>query len=70
MVAKDENGHNVTVPGLILDSVEDIRRFARSIRRMEQSKKRVKRFTDSEFIVAEHIHLLEGKNARIVISKS
>lgn len=70
MVAKDSNGNNVSVPGLILDSVEDIRRFTRSIQRMEQNKKRVKRFTDSEFNIEEHLHLLDGRNAKVIISKT
>lgn len=68
MVAKDEDGNNVRVPGLILDSIDDIRRFARSIRRIEQGKNRVKQFTDSEFIIEEHLHLVEGKNAKVMIS--
>ena len=33
MVAKDENGKNVKIPGLILDTEQSIRRFARSIAR-------------------------------------
>jgi len=65
MVAKDETGKNVPVPGLILDSIEDIRRFARSIRRMEQGKVRVKRFQDSEFKVEEHLPIIAGKNAKV-----
>jgi len=68
MVAKNEAGDNVPVPGLILDSVEDIRRFARSIRRMEQGEIRVKRFTDSEFKLDEHLHLLEDRNAKVTIT--
>ena len=67
MVAKDEAGKKVKVPGLILDSEESIRRFTRSIRRIEQSKTRVHRFTDSEFVVEEHMHLLVGKNVKITI---
>ena len=31
MVAKDESGKSTPVPGLILDSEEDIRRFTRSV---------------------------------------
>lgn len=67
MVAKDESGKSVAVPGLILDTEEGVRRFARSIRRIEQSKVRVKRFTDSEFKVDEHIKFLEGRNVKVVI---
>lgn len=70
MVAKDEAGNNVKVPGLILDSIEDIRRFARSLRRMEQSKLRVKRFLDSEFKIEEHLHIIAGKNAKVQITSS
>lgn len=65
MVAKDNKGNNVQVPGLILDSKEAIRRFARSIRRQEQGKKRVTTFNSDEFILAEHLHLLKGTNSHV-----
>jgi len=65
MVAKNEAGESVPVPGLILDSIESIRRFVRSIRRIEQGKIRVKRFQDSEFKVDEHLKFLEGRNAKV-----
>ena len=38
MVAKDDNGKSVPIPGLILDSEEDIRRFVRSITRKQQAQ--------------------------------
>ena len=62
MVAKDGSGKNVQVPGLILDSEESIRRFARSIQRMADGKRRRSDFTDTEFNVEEYMHLLEGRN--------
>ena len=65
MVAKDENGRNTAVPGLILDSVERSRRLARSIQRMNDGKRRRSDFKDSEFDVREYIHLLEGKNLKL-----
>lgn len=65
MVAKDETGDSVPVPGLILDSKESVRRFVRSIRRIEQGKVRVKRFHDSEFKLEEHLGFLEGRNAKV-----
>lgn len=67
MVAKNDEGNSVPVSGLILDSVESVRRFTRSIRRIEQSTIRVKRFKDSEFIVEDHLHLLKGKNAKVKV---
>ncbi|MDP5158151.1 MAG: acyl-CoA thioesterase [Flaviramulus sp.] len=65
MVAKDENGKNVLVPGIILDSVQSVRRFARSITRQEQSKHRSNRFKPSEFKIEEHIELIKTQNAKI-----
>ncbi len=65
MVAKDENGKNASVPGLILDTKNGIRRFARSIRRQEQNKKRGKSFKSSEFKVEEYLELIAKHNAKI-----
>ena len=68
MVAKDEKGKSVPVPGLILDSEESIRRFTRSISRQEQGRKRRENFTVTEFKLEEHLHQLEDQNARIELS--
>ena len=38
MVAKDDNHHSVKVPGLILETKEDVRRFADALRRKELKK--------------------------------
>ncbi|WP_136481872.1 acyl-CoA thioesterase [Cognatitamlana onchidii] len=65
MVAKAENGKNATVPGLILDNEQSIRRFARSIARQEQAKKRSTKFKASEFKMEEHIELIRTQNAKI-----
>ena len=63
MIAKDENGKNTPVPGLILDTVPEIRRYIRSIKQKEQGIKRRQAFKETEFNIDEHIHLLEGQNA-------
>ena len=66
MVAKDSDGKSVAVPGLILDTKESVRRFARSIRRNEQSKKRRNNFKPSEFKLEEHLEMIaERHNAKI-----
>ena len=62
MVAKDDEGNSVKVPGLILDSKEDIRRFARCIERQRQTEVRTENFKPSEFEVEEYIQLLIGHN--------
>ncbi|MCL6294435.1 acyl-CoA thioesterase [Jejuia spongiicola] len=65
MVAKDENGNNVPVPGIILNSKESIRRFSRSITRQEHAKNRSNDFNSSEFQIKDYLHLIENKNAKI-----
>ncbi|MBC3757681.1 acyl-CoA thioesterase [Hyunsoonleella sp. SJ7] len=65
MVAKDENGKNAKVPGIILDSEQAIRRFARSIVRQEQARHRSTKFKSSEFKIEEHIDTIKQHNAKI-----
>ncbi|MFL1011222.1 acyl-CoA thioesterase [Flavisericum labens] len=65
MVAKDENGKNVPVPGLILDNVQSVRRYARSIARQEQAKTRSTKFHSSEFKIEEHLDFIKTQNAKI-----
>ena len=65
MVAKNENGNNATVPGIILDDEESVRRFARSIKRQEQSRTRSNNFKSSEFIIEDHLELVKTQNAKI-----
>lgn len=40
MVAKDENGNSVPVPGLIITNMEEVRRFYNSLKRMALKKER------------------------------
>jgi acyl-CoA hydrolase len=65
MVAKDDDGTSVRVPGLILDSKESIRRFARSIQRQSQTNLRNEKFKPSEFEIEDYIALLDGHNLDI-----
>ena len=44
MVAKDENGKSTAIPGIILTTKQEIRRFARSITRQQEGKNRTSRF--------------------------
>jgi len=65
MVAKDEQGNNVLVPGLIIENKQGIRRFSRSMRRKDQAMKRCSKFKASKFKVEEHLELLKGENVKI-----
>jgi len=63
MVAKDDDGKSVPVPGLILDTEDSIRRFTRSIKRQKQAKQRRASFLESEFKLEENIEKLKNQNA-------
>lgn len=65
MVAKDDHGKNAPVPGLILDTEQRVRRFARSIARQDQSRKRTSRFKSSEFKIEEHLEIINTQNAKL-----
>lgn len=66
MVAKDEEGKNTPVPGLILDSEESIRRFARSLKRQQDGRLRDSTFSSEEFKVQDYLEVLVGKNAQVI----
>ncbi|MGB5498576.1 MAG: acyl-CoA thioesterase [Maribacter sp.] len=65
MVAKDEQGNNVPVPGLIIKDKQSVRRFSRSMRRKEQAMKRRSKFKASKFKVEEYLERLKGENVKI-----
>lgn len=65
MVAKDSEGKSTPVPGLILTSKAEIRRFARSIVRQQEGKHRTSRFDRSTFKVEDYLPLFEGSNSKV-----
>lgn len=65
MVAKDDAGKNVPVPGLILRSKQEVRRYTRSIARQEHAKNRSDAFDASEFKVEQHLKSLEQHNVTL-----
>lgn len=65
MVAKDAKGKSVTVPGLILKTDDDIRRFAKSIKRNKMKLKRKNEFNETDFISEEYLHLVEEYKVKI-----
>ena len=65
MVAKDENGKGVAVPGIILTSKDEIRRFARSITRQKEGNHRTSRFSSEVFKTKDYLELLKDSNSKI-----
>ncbi|MGJ5640627.1 acyl-CoA thioesterase [Formosa sp. S-31] len=65
MVAKDKDYKSIPVPGLILDSEDSVRRFARSIKRQKQAKKRSASFDPSEFNMHDYLEEIQAHNAKL-----
>jgi hypothetical protein len=65
MVAKDDNGKNVAIPGLILDTEDSIRRFSRSVQRQKEARNRSNSFKRSEFKINDYLTILANHNAKI-----
>ncbi|MEC7262456.1 MAG: acyl-CoA thioesterase [Bacteroidota bacterium] len=63
MVAKGKDGKNKTVPGLILKTKQDIRRFARSMERKESAFQRDSKYEPANFKVNDFLDVLQGENA-------
>ncbi|SDR65144.1 acyl-CoA thioesterase [Christiangramia echinicola] len=65
MVAKNDKGESVAVPGLILKTDNQIRRFAKSIKRKNMKSNRVKEFHETDFSSEKYLHILEDHKAKI-----
>ncbi len=68
MVAKNENGQSTKVPGLILKTENDIRRFIKNIKRRELRHQHDQTFSDFKLDLNEHLQLLEHHNAKVDLS--
>ncbi len=68
MVAKDNKGDSVEVPGLILRTDNQIRRFAKSIKRKNMKKRRVQEFHETDFSSEKYLHILEDHKAKIELN--
>ena len=65
MVAKDEEGNNMTVPGLLIQDEQGVRRFARSKFRKAAAFKRDTQFDESNFDVKDYISHLDTENVQV-----
>ncbi|QED37240.1 acyl-CoA thioesterase [Antarcticibacterium arcticum] len=68
MVAKDDKGKSVNVPGLILETDNDIRRFVKAIKRYKMKLKRSREFHETDFSSDEYMHFLDGQNVKLELN--
>lgn len=65
MVAKDTDGKNIVVPGLILNNKQGIRRFARSMERKASASSRDNKYESANFKVDEYLEYLAEENVKL-----
>lgn len=65
MVAKDSDGKSMPVPGIILDDIDSIRRFARSIERLQHNRERDLAFEPKTFVKEKYLDIIKKHNALI-----
>ena len=65
MVAKDETGKTVQVPGLVLSNLNDMRRFLRSIKHIKMRNERKLEFSRQAFEPEKYKDALNDYNVRI-----
>ena len=67
MVARDEHGKGIQVPGLILETYDDMRRFLRSIKHIKMRNERKMEFSTSTFEPEKYKDALKDYNVKIQI---
>ena len=65
MVAKDETGKTVKVPGLIISNLSDMRRFLRSIKHINMRNERKMEFSKNTFEPEKYKEALNGYNVKL-----
>nr|WP_299389005.1 acyl-CoA thioesterase [Allomuricauda sp.] len=65
MVAKDNDGNNLEVPGLIIEDNNGLRRFARSMERKMSAYNRDTKYSSKQFTPKAYIHLLDKENVTL-----
>jgi len=67
MVAKDEQGKTVKVPGLIISDYDGLRRFLRSIKHIKMRNERKLEFSREAFKPEIYTDVLKNYNVKIEI---
>ena len=67
MVAKDEDGKSIEVPGLIIKDKHEIRRFLKSLKRNEMKHLRHDEFEKRDFSPHDYLHILEDYKVKVAL---
>ena len=67
MVAKNDQGEKTRVPGIVLDSKLEIKRFLKALKRIEMKQKRQEEFDSEDFSPENYLADLQDYNVKITI---
>jgi uncharacterized protein (TIGR00369 family) len=70
MVAKNDNGNSVKVPGLILNDKQEVKRFLKALKRIETKHLRQEEFDREDFSHENYLHHLEKYKVKIELPDS
>lgn len=65
MVAKDDHGNSIEVPGLILNDKQEIKRFLKALKRIDTKHSRQEEFDNEDFSHMDYLHHLEKHKIKI-----
>ncbi|MCK7589937.1 acyl-CoA thioesterase [Subsaxibacter sp. CAU 1640] len=65
MVAKNDEGNSVEVPGLILNDKQEVKRFLKALKRIETKQSRQMEFENEDFSHMDYLHYLEKHKVKI-----
>lgn len=68
MVAKNGEGKNIPVPGLIVEDNQGLRRFARSMERKTSAYDRDTKYSPKKFVAKEYLHLMDEENVKLEVN--
>lgn len=65
MVAKNDDGSNAPIPGLILDTVDNLRRFSKAVEHKSDMRETNIEFSPENFNWKDHLSQVEKQNVQI-----
>jgi uncharacterized protein (TIGR00369 family) len=70
MVAKNDKGNSIQVPGLIVNDDLEVRRFLKAVKRIEMKRNRQDEFDREDFMSENYLKDLENYNVKIELKNS
>ena len=70
MVAKDDDGNSIEVPGLIVNDKSEVKRFLKALKRIETKRLRQSEFNDEDFSHTDYLEELKSYRVRIELPEN